>query len=79
MAAPRKLPIDDLIKTSEETVALMWRAYDGHLQMPRSTPGWHQTAQVLYQRCTKFADGLKILKHIRIRTSLPLSQKPWSS
>jgi hypothetical protein len=73
VSAPRKHPIGELIATAEETVRIMWRAYEAHLSLSKRDADWEIKAGEIYQRCTACVDRLWQLRELRSRSSHPKS------
>lgn len=65
MSAPRKHPIDDLLTTAEETVRIMWRAYEAHLSLTRRDADWEKKAGEIRQRCVECSERAWQLKELR--------------
>ena len=67
VAAPYQHPIDELIKTAEETARILWRSYEAHLKRRRGFPDWEPRASEILQRCMACDDRLAGLKKMRDR------------
>jgi len=71
MAAPRKHPVDELIRIATEATALMWRCYDNHIKTPQYDRDWELKAQEILARCTACDERLARLKLLRVQALGP--------